>query len=243
MFEWLPDNIAAVQAMPAAQEQEWTFLLNRPASEDDLRRCEAALGVSLPPSYRAFLLRWDGASLFRRDSLLPDGRVLVTAEVGIQGSHDLPGFHRMVSNYWRAEDWGRLLLFCNIPGPGACYCALNAERSTPEGEYAVVDCDSDYGPRCWRRAVVAASLEDWLRRAFDAALQGGDPYYWLNRPGLRELYRECDEEDRRLMEEWRRKRAQGLDVPPPGPIVEPRQGSIVATRHEIRRCDDAGQPE
>jgi hypothetical protein len=93
-----------------------------------------------------------------------------------------------------ATDWGTLIVACDIPGPGACHSGLNPER-TADGEYAVVDCDSDYGPRCWRRAVIAPSFEAWLARAFDEALATGNPYYWLGSPQLQALYRQCGEEE------------------------------------------------
>jgi hypothetical protein len=204
MFDWLPERIAAVQNTDTAREQGWQFVLNPPASEEDIERCEAALHLSLPPSYRAFLLRWNGASLFRREHVWPDGRISVSAEIGIGGTlaSPQPAFGRLPTLNARlradipvpAEDWGSLIVAFNIPGPGACYCGLNPERSTAEGEYAVVDCDSDYGPYCWRQAVIAPSFEAWLRRAFDEDLATGNPWYWVGSPELQALYDACNAE-------------------------------------------------
>lgn len=207
MFEWMHDRIAEVQATPVARKEGWNFVLPPPAGEHEVAQCERELGTSLPPSYRSFLLSYDGASLFRREHRLADGRAMVVAEIGIQGTRDLPAFQSYLRTFWEADDpggWGSLVVFCRIPGSGADYCALNPERSTPDGEYAVVDCHQDMWPRCWRRAVIAPSFDAWLRRAFDAALRGESPYYWLNLPELRDLYRECREEHQRELAQRRR---------------------------------------
>src|SRR5581483_4807788 len=65
MFEGLPDVIRAAEASPFAQEKDWRFTLNPPATEEQIRQAEARVGVPFPPDLRAFLLRWNGASLFR----------------------------------------------------------------------------------------------------------------------------------------------------------------------------------
>lgn len=177
------------------QEQGWQFLLNRPASERDIARCEAVLGRSLPASYRAFLLRWDGASLFRQETQIWDGQRAMTAEIGIAGAQRLAALNAelRVSVDVPLDHWGSLIVFCAIPGAGAYYCGLNPEVST-NGEDAVVDCHEDYSPQCWRRAVIAPSFETWLDRIFDAVLRAGDPYYWFAMPELAALYRQCHEE-------------------------------------------------
>ena len=207
MFDWLPDHIAEVGATAMAQELGWRFVMNPPAAEEAVRRCEEAVGLAFPPSYRAFLRRWDGASLFRQETPLRGGAIDVSAEIGIQGTRDLPAFQDYLRTFWDANDpggWGSLVVFCRIPGSGADYCALNPERSTPDGEFAVVDCHQDMRPHCWRRAVIAPSFEAWLQRAFGAALRGESPYYWLNLPELRDLYRECHEEHQRELAQRRR---------------------------------------
>lgn len=209
MFDWLPARVAQVQTTTLARQQGWRFVLNPAATNEDIRDCEVALGRPLSPSYSAFLSRWNGASLFRRESMLPDGRISVSAEIGIQGTRDVSAFHRDLRanlDFYGDEGWASLLVFCNIPGPGAFYCALNADLTTPEGEYAVVDCHEDFGPRCWQRAMIAPSFEAWLEGAFGAALQGDDPYYWLNLPELDVLYRECLEERQRELAAERQRR-------------------------------------
>lgn len=232
MFEWMDDRIADVQGTAAAREQGWRFLLNPPATGDEVRRCEEALGLPLPPSYRAFLSRWNGASLFRRESPWPNDPNPVSSEFGIKGTHDLPSFHgkfkATVLPDILPEEWGNLIVFCAVPSGSGDHCALDPDQRTAEGEYAVVDCFHELRPRCWRRAVIAPSFEAWLRRAFDAALQKADPYYWLNLPELLALYRECHEEDRKEAAEFQSRRAQDLQGPLPPPS-SPTVHSTVST--------------
>ena len=47
MFDWLPEQITRVRVADAAREQDWKFVLNPAATEDDIRRSEAALGLPL----------------------------------------------------------------------------------------------------------------------------------------------------------------------------------------------------
>lgn len=209
MFGWLLDHSAAAQGMSNVGEPGWTFTLEPPAGEEDIERCEAAIGLQLPPSYRAFLLRWNGASLFQQKRQTPGRTLEVSSAFEIRGTSDLPSFHQQTKARYSDEEWGNLILLNNFPRPGGPdYCALTPELSTATGEYAVVDCHEDYGPRCWWRAIVAPSFEVWLERAFDAAFADGDPYYWLNLPELQAIYRECDEELQREAAE-RRARSRG----------------------------------
>ncbi|WP_277128211.1 SMI1/KNR4 family protein [Chlorogloeopsis fritschii] len=64
MFEWLPERIEQAQQVFQEFSLDWTFILNPPATETEIRACEEALGVTLPPSYREFLLRHNGANFF-----------------------------------------------------------------------------------------------------------------------------------------------------------------------------------
>lgn len=228
MFDWLPDHIAEVGATAMAREQGWRFVMNTPAAEEAVRRCEEALGLALPPSYRAFLRRWDGASLFRQETPLRGGAIDVSAEIGIQGTRDLPAFQNNLRTLWDANDpggWGSLVVFCRISGSGADRCALNPERSTLDGEFAVVDCHQATRPRCWRRAVNAPSFEAWLERAFDAALQGESPYFWMNTSELLAIYRQCQEEDQKELAESQARRARGLRGPLPSPSAPAAQST------------------
>ena len=102
MFDWLPEQIARVEATREAQENGWMFVLRPPATKAALRQCEAALGLPLSPGYRAFLRRWNGASLFRTERQLRDGSLVTTAaEFGIQGTDTVPAFQHMVRRHWR----------------------------------------------------------------------------------------------------------------------------------------------
>lgn len=199
MFEWLSDRIEAVRGTAVAKENDWQFLLNPAASEEEIARCEQALHLPLPPSYRAFLRRSDGASFFRREVRLPDGRTLATMGLEIAGTGRLPELNARLRAE-RAEPrerWGRLIMAGDAPlGEGDLW-GLNPDTQA-DGEYAVVDGWHEQGPYCWRQAVIASSFEAWLRRAFDEALATGNPWYWAGSPELQAIYDACNAEEAAL---------------------------------------------
>lgn len=79
-----------------------------PAADDDIRRCEARLGASLPPSYTAFLRTCDGLTLASH----PVGRFL--------GAGEVEWFRK------KHGDWVRA--YTSPAGP-------TAEREPPDDEY------------------------------------------------------------------------------------------------------------
>jgi cell wall assembly regulator SMI1 len=176
MFDWLAERIAAARGR--AREGEWRFVLNPPATEDAVRACEAALGLPLPPPHRAFLLRWDGAAFFRQAVASLDGRTHVVGGLEIAGTGALPALNARLraERYEPAEAWGRLIMGGEAPVGEGDMWGLNPEATT-DGEYAIVDGWHEQGPSRWRKAVVAPSFEDWLRRVEGAAIDTGEPYY------------------------------------------------------------------
>jgi hypothetical protein len=84
-----------------------------------------------------------------------------------------------------------VLVFCDVLDGNVL--ALGEAR----GEAAVVDSFHEQPFVCWRRSVVAPSLEAWLAAAFDAALRGETPLYWYTSPALQAAQRDCLSEVRR----------------------------------------------
>jgi len=196
MFDWMNEAIARLQGA-------WKFVLNPPATDLQIRQCASALGVALPPSYRSFLLSSDGASLFRKEWRDASGRLQAAEGFRILGTSELAVHnqeYRRARTDITADEWNDLVLFCHIPGTGGDYCGLDPQHPTADGEYAVVDCFHEFWPGCWKRAVLGDSFGAWLQRAFDAALRGEEPHYWLDWEELRSLNGECIEQRQRELQ-------------------------------------------
>jgi len=178
MFEWLPERIEQAKIISDEFEQGWNFRLNPPATKADIDSCEAALGIPLPPSYREFLLRWNGAYLFRiDDSQSSDDPWDGSSLIHIQGTQYLLEFNQEVKDDLTAEEWDSLILFAY--GCYGDYCGLDPQQTT-NWEYAVLDCDHDSHPVEWRQAKIASSFAEWLEKIFDQVINKKKlPEYWI----------------------------------------------------------------
>lgn len=179
MFEWLPEQIERAKIISDEFEQGWEFLLNPPATEADIRSCEAVLGIPLPPSYKEFLLRWNGAYLFRIDESqssndLWDGSSLIH----IQGTQYLLEFNQQVRGDLSDEEWNLLILFAyRYSGD---YYGLDPYQ-TKNSEYAVLNCEHDSHSLKWWQSKIASSFTEWLERLFDQVANRRQlPEYWLD---------------------------------------------------------------
>jgi len=95
MFEWLPERIEQAHRVFQELSLDWIFILNPPATADEIQACEVALGVTLPPSYREFLLQYNGAYLFCTDlGETSDGSVWDNLGLIIQGTDNLVQFNQ-----------------------------------------------------------------------------------------------------------------------------------------------------
>jgi hypothetical protein len=206
MFEWLPDTITQLENSDVARKEGWRFVLNRPASGTELDRLEAAIGIPLPPSFRGFLAQWNGASLFRPGLRGANGQELLGSVIEILDTERIVELTKQLTRDWEQDDpggFGNLFVVAQTPGTGGDYCGLNPEHTSPQGEYALVDCMGEFWPSCWRRCVVEESFEEWLRKVFDAAVRG-DHYYWINLPTLRAIQRTCLIEHQEALAAWKR---------------------------------------
>lgn len=178
MFEWLPERIEQAYKVFEEFSLDWTFILNPPATEAEIQACEVALGVALPPSYREFLLRWNGAYLFRYAQDEPpmygwwDDSGIV-----IQGTTTLLEFTQ--DNQEVYEEWDSLIAFCYLGGIGTGdFCVLDPQQIT-DTEYAVLDCFHEVSPTEWRQVQIASSFAEWLARIFDEVVDDKkQPEYW-----------------------------------------------------------------
>lgn len=183
MFEWLPRRLE--QSMKVFQEfsLDWTFVLNEPASESLIQACELELGLVLPPSYREFLLQFNGVHLFCTEAEIRSNTHPWWVDSGlmIQGTDTLELFNQAMRFGSTSQEWNSLIPFCYLGRIGTGdFCALDPQQ-IDESEYAVVDCDSELVPSEWQKAKIASSFEEWLKKLFNQVIdQNNFPEYWLD---------------------------------------------------------------
>ena len=182
MFEWLPERIEQARRVFQEFSLDWTFILNSPATEAEIRVCEAALGVPLPPSYRKFLLQYNGARLFCLDQGETfDDSAWDSPRLIIQGTDNLIEFNQQQKeDMFTDEEWNSLIAFCYLECMGTGdFCAF-APQQAIASEYAVLDCRHELTPVEWREAQIAVSFAEWLERIFSQVVDyRKQPEYWL----------------------------------------------------------------
>lgn len=183
MYEWLPHRLE--QAMKVFQKfsLDWTFVLNEPASESLIQACELELGLVLPSSYREFLLQFNGAHLFCiEDEIRSDFYPLwVGSGLMIQGADTLVLFKQDIQAGSASQEGNLLIPFCYLGHIGTGdFCAFDPQQ-LDNSEYAVLDCDHELLPEEWRKAKIASSFEEWLKKLFNQVIdQNNIPEYWFD---------------------------------------------------------------
>jgi len=128
------------------------FWKSRPAREEDIRAAEAALGVSFPPSYRAFLSRYGAVSVV--DSTISG--IVDNAPLD-PGSGSVVFDTMTFRREWRLPEHYVVIQ----PDEDAPYC-LDTRKTDAAGEMPVI-C---YELHTEHAGVIAASFVDWLERFF-----------------------------------------------------------------------------
>lgn len=183
MYEWLPRRLE--QAMKVFQEfsLDWTFVFNEPASESLIQACELDMGLVLPGSYREFLLQFNGAHLFCTESEIRSHSHSWWVDSGlmIQGTDTLVLFNQDRRANWTSQEWESFIPFCYLGYIGTGdFCALDPQQ-LDDSEYAVLDCDHELVPSEWRKAKIASSFEEWLKKLFNQVIeQKNFPEYWFD---------------------------------------------------------------
>jgi SMI1-KNR4 cell-wall len=128
------------------------FWRSKPARDEEIRAAETALGVSFPPSYRAFLALYGGVSVV--DSIISGIVDNAPLDPGT-GSvvYDTMSFRKE----WRLPDYYVVIQ----PDDHAPYC-LDTRSKDAEGEMVVI-C---YELHSEHAGVIATSFVDWLERFF-----------------------------------------------------------------------------
>lgn len=182
MYEWTNDSIEQSYEIFNELSLDWGFKLNEPATEEDLREYELTTGITLPPSYRLFLLKHNGAHLF----LSKSGSLSTTyswwADSGILvfGTAALTEYRNFV--YKLSDNSDRRLplpiAYLGRIGTGD-FCGLDMNNST-DFESPVLDCNPDYPSDEWLNSVIANSFEDWLKEMFSRVIgHKSFPEYWF----------------------------------------------------------------
>ncbi|MBI5535880.1 MAG: SMI1/KNR4 family protein [Deltaproteobacteria bacterium] len=112
---------------------------------------ERCYGVTLPPSYREFLLRYDGwANVFRGAALLSTAQLLNPAwhhraEIALEraASAHLPGRHDSTRNSWGDDN----LIPIGLDSSGSIVLVLDATSTNTWGEMEAVAWISELGLR------------------------------------------------------------------------------------------------
>lgn len=127
------------------------------ATAQQIRDAEAGLGFALPPSFRSFLSRWNGAVLYK-GKYRPGCKIFGTDEIVNRNliwreQELLPGEREW--NIFLFADWG-----------DGDYFAFDTGQPDAIGEYPVLDGDHNFSPRNWQ--VICSSFEEWLIRFIEA---------------------------------------------------------------------------
>ena len=182
MYEWMPESMEQSKSVQAFS-LDWGFDMGEAATQEKINECEQKLELSLPPSYRKFLLKYNGAHLFcsgrgtRSDSCFwwADSGVVVL------GTKPLLEYRHFVYDLLDTQEHTFSLLPIAYLGRvnTGDFCALNMAKSI-EGENPVIDCDHDYSPSEWEGAVIANSFEEWLKKMFACVIESkSTPEYWF----------------------------------------------------------------
>ena len=124
---------------------------SQPATPESIRQAEAALGVTFPPSYRAFLERWGALAV-----------IDVTISGILDNNQDLGG-SSVVGDTLRARQEHQLperyiVIQSNYMAP---YC-LDMQRPDAKGEVPAI-CYELYTKHA---GVIAASFGEWVEKFF-----------------------------------------------------------------------------
>ncbi|MBW4650159.1 MAG: SMI1/KNR4 family protein [Kastovskya adunca ATA6-11-RM4] len=157
------------------------------ATQEEVDQCEQELSVSLPPSYRKFLLKYNGAHLFcsHTGNRSTPNSWWADSGIIIFGTKSLLEYRQLVYKLLLLDTEEYPTYPSSLPiaylgriGTGD-FCALDMDELIA-GENPVLDCDHEYPPSEWKNAMIAVSLEDWLQKMFARVVEHkSPPEYWF----------------------------------------------------------------
>jgi hypothetical protein len=150
--------------MQKGQPVKVRFELNKGATVQQIQDAETKLGVSLPKSFRNFLLCWNEAGLYLRPYYVG---------YTILDTHSLVK-HNLEKRHLFGKRWNNnYVLFCDC-GDGN-YVGFDTGQMNEEGECPVLDCFHEVRPDEW--GVIAPNFDNWLNRLVESK---GLAVFWLN---------------------------------------------------------------
>lgn len=185
MYEWLSKAIEQSEFICREFSVNLGFKLHQPTTKEKIQQCEQLLGLSLPRSYREFLLKYNGAHFFCSDAA-------AYAETEIWWSNSgvvVFGIEALLSHRQHLQWLYELSDSLETPFPvpiaylgRICtgdFCALKMDELT-NFENPVMYCQQDCDPSDWKEGIVASSFEDWLQKMFNNVIKRRRfPEYWL----------------------------------------------------------------
>lgn len=169
-----------------ARGYELEVIPNLPAAEVEITACERAIGRSLPEAYRALLRVHNGLSL------TVNRNPAISPELILYGTHEIVDEHRRFEPLYRDVDragdwmgqddtaspgprfWDDLIAFA-FYGDGLCVFDVSRDST---GGHVVRDLDLE-DLQATRETIIATSFDDWVSKAFAAAVEERSFVYWL----------------------------------------------------------------
>jgi cell wall assembly regulator SMI1 len=170
MFAWLADSLGRGDAAATELGIGWVSELRQPASDRDLASCEAAVGMALSKSHRAFLKLHDGARFALE---IPGPAYVATMDVSVLSCADIAErtlsqralLEAVVGKSDRLRAFVPFLVIAGYDLSGDT-CIAAAPRAQ-DGEAAIADAFHE-SPADWGREIIASSFEEWLRNCIDS---------------------------------------------------------------------------
>lgn len=181
----MSDSVDRADKVFAELSLDWSFSFGKPATEQEIEEYESATGIILPPTYRSFLQKYNGAHLFcSRSGSLSDTSWWADSGILVFGITALIEYRKSVYEFvYELSDTPN----CRSPLPIAYlgrigtgdFCSLDLENSIGS-DSPVLDCDHDCPPDEWTGSIIANSFEEWLKKMFERVVEHrSPPEYWF----------------------------------------------------------------
>ncbi|WP_228055014.1 SMI1/KNR4 family protein [Gloeocapsopsis crepidinum] len=185
MYDWLCKSLDLANDIFREFSLDCKCHFNSSVQQEEINKCERELNLSLPRSYREFLLRSNGAHLFYSEELEACSDDVWWAGSGIKifGTGELLSYRhyrRITSSPFNDPEDPSILAFAYLGRVSTGdFCAF--DTAFVGDEYPVLDCDQDYPSSKWKESPIAFSFEEWLLKMFDRIVNHKSlPEYWFS---------------------------------------------------------------